>query len=80
MNNLKIVHTKETIKAYNNFTETVTQKHSNGKMLQKYAAQPQKSTHAHVQIQQKPGGNNTEITGLHMRSLQNPLHIFRAPP
>ena len=48
MNNVKVVHTKETIKIYNNFTEAVTQKQSNGKMLQKYAAHPQKSTHAHV--------------------------------
>ena len=80
MNNVKVVHTEEKIKTYNNFTEAVTQKHSNGKTLQKCAAHQQKSTHTHVQIQQKPGGNNTEITGLHRRSPQNPLHIFRAPP
>ena len=36
MNNVKVVHTKETIS--NNFTEAVTRKQSNGKMLQKYAA------------------------------------------
>ena len=80
MNNIKVVRTKEKIKKYDNFTEAVTQKHSDGKMLQKYAAHPQKSTHAHLQIQQKPEGNNTEITGLHKRSSQNPLLIFRAPP
>ena len=79
MNNVKVVHTKET-KTYSNFTEAVTQKHSNGKVLQKYAAHPQKRTHAHVQIQQKSGGNNTEITGLHRCSPQNPLYIFRALP
>ena len=50
MNNVKVVHTKKTIKTSNSFTEAVTQKHSNEKMLQKYTA-PQKSTHAHVQIQ-----------------------------
>ena len=37
MNNLKIIHTKETIMTNNNFTEGVTQKQSNGKMLKKYA-------------------------------------------
>ena len=78
MNNVKVVHIKETIKTYNSFTEAFTQKHSNGKMLQKYA--PQKSTHAYLQIQKKPGGNNTEIIGLHRRSPQNTLHIFRALP
>ena len=31
MNNVKVVHAKETIKTYNNFTEAATQKHPNGK-------------------------------------------------
>ena len=79
MNNAKVVHSKETIITYNNFTEAVTRKHSNGKMLQKYAAHPQKNTRTHVQIQQKPGGNFTEITGLDRRSPQNPLLPSRAP-
>ena len=79
MNNAKVVHSKETIITYNNFTEAVTRKHSKGKMLQKYAAHPQKNTRAHVQVQEKPGGNNAEITGLDRRSPQNPLHTFRAP-
>ena len=50
MNSVKVVHRKETIITYNNFTEAVTQKHSDGKMRQKYAAHPQKNTHAQVQI------------------------------
>ena len=40
MNNIKVVHTKETIMASNNFTEAVTQTQSNGKIPQKYAAHP----------------------------------------
>ena len=80
MNNVKAVHTKETIMTYNNSTEAVTQKHSDGKMLQKYAALPQKNIHTNVQIQQKPGGNNTEISGLHRCSPQNLLHTSRALP
>ena len=79
MSNVKVVHIKETIKTYNNSNEAFNQKHSNGKMLQKYAAHQLKSTHAYVPIQKKPGGNNTEITGLHRRFPQNPLQIFRAP-
>ena len=34
MNNDKVVHTKETVMASNNFTEAVTQKQSNGRMHQ----------------------------------------------
>ena len=37
MKNVKIVYTKETIMTNNNFTEGVTQKQSNGKMLKRYA-------------------------------------------
>ena len=37
MNHVKVIHTKETMTC-NNFTEAVTQKQSNGKMLLKYAA------------------------------------------
>ena len=55
MNNIKLVHTKETIMAGNNFTEAVTQTQSNGKIPQKYAAHPQKNTYADVKIQRKPG-------------------------
>ena len=47
----------------NNITEAVTQKQSNGKMLQKYGAHPQRNTHANVQIQWKPGGKNNEFAG-----------------
>ena len=79
MNNVKVVHTKEKVMTHNNFTEAVTRKHPNGKMLQKYTAHPHKSTHTHMQIQQKPGGNNTEITGQHRPSPQNPLYTFRPP-
>ena len=57
MNNVKVVHTKETIMTSNNFTEAVTQKQPNGKMHQKYAAHLQKNIHANMQIQRKPGGN-----------------------
>ena len=80
MNNIKVVHTKETIMASNNFTEAVTQTQSNGKIPEKYAAHPQKNTCADVKIQRKPGYNNTEITGLHRRSPRNPPHTSRAPP
>ena len=48
-------------------------------MPQKYAAHPQKNTHADVQTQGKQGGNNTEVTGLHERSPRNPTHTSRAP-
>ena len=40
INNVKVVHAKETIKTYNKFTEAVTQ---NGKM-QNYAAHPRHSS------------------------------------
>ena len=36
MNNVKIIHTKEAIMTNNNFTEGVTQKQSNRKMLKRY--------------------------------------------
>ena len=36
MNNIKMMQTKETIMKNNNFTEGVTQKQSNRKMLEKY--------------------------------------------
>ena len=36
MNNIKMMHTKETIMKNNNFTKGVTQKQSNRKMLEKY--------------------------------------------
>ena len=45
MNNVKVLHTKETIMTSNNFTEAVTQKQSNRKLLQKYAAQLKKNTY-----------------------------------
>ena len=45
MNNVKVLRTKETIMTSNNFTEAVTQKQSNRKLLQKYAAQLQKNTY-----------------------------------
>ena len=51
MKNVKVVYTKETITTSNDFTEAVTQKQSNGKMPQKYAAHPQKNSHADMQIQ-----------------------------
>ena len=63
MNNVKVVQTKETRMTSNNFTEAVIQEQSNGKMPKKYAAHPQKITQADVQIQWKPGDNNTEVTG-----------------
>ena len=65
MNNVKVVHTKETIMANNNFTKVVTRKQSKEKMLQKYAARSQKNTHADVRVQPKPGDNNIEMTRLH---------------
>ena len=40
MNNVKVVHTKETIMISNNVTKAVAQKQSNGKMPQKYGAYP----------------------------------------
>ena len=80
MNNVKVVHTKETIMASNNITEAVTKKQSNRKMPQKYRVHPQRNTHTDVQIQRKSGGNNTVITGPHSRSPRNPPHISRAPP
>ena len=36
MDNVKIIHTKETIMTNNNFKERVTQKQSNGKILKNY--------------------------------------------
>ena len=75
MNNVKIMHTKEATMTNNNFTEGVTQKQSSGKMLKKYAVH-----HPDLQIQQKPGGNNTKITHLHRCSAQNPPHTFRVSP
>ena len=72
-------HTKGTIMTSNNITEAVTQKQSNGKMPQKYATHLQKNAHADVQVQQKPAGHNTEITGLHRYSPRNPPHTSRAP-
>ena len=51
MSHVKVVHTKEAIMTSNDFAEAVTQEQSNGKILQKYAAQPQKNTKADVQIQ-----------------------------
>ena len=71
MNKVKLVHTKETLMTSNDITEAITQKQSNGKMLQKYGAHPQRNTHADMQIQSKPGGNNNEITGPHRRSPLN---------
>ena len=65
--------------ASNNITEAVTQKQSNGKIPQKYTTQLQKNTHADVQVQQKPAGHNTEITGLHRHSTLNPPHTSIAP-
>ena len=75
MNNVKIIDTKETIMTNNNFTEGVTQKQSNGKILKNYAVH-----HSHLQIQPKPGGNNTKITHLHRCSAQNPPHTLRVSP
>ena len=46
---------------------------------QNYAGYPQKNTHVDVQIQWKPVGDNSEITGLLRRSPQNPPHTSRAP-
>ena len=43
MNNIKVVHTKETILTSNNFTEAVTQKQFNGKILQNFASHSQKT-------------------------------------
>ena len=75
MNNVKVVHTKETMRS-NNFMEAATQKQSNRKMLQNYGAHLQKNTHVNMKITRKPGGNNTEITGLHRHS----PHNKRYPP
>ena len=44
------------------FTKAVTQKKSNGKMLQKYAAHSQKNTYADMWIQLKPGGNHRVLS------------------
>ena len=51
MNNVKVIHTKETIMTSNNITEAVTQKQSNRKMPPKYGAHPQINTQDNVQIQ-----------------------------
>ena len=75
MNNVKTIHTKETIMTNNNFTEGVTQKQSNGKMLKKYAVH-----HSDLRIQPKPGGNNTKITHLHRCSAQSRPHTLRVSP
>ena len=75
MKNFKIIHTKEAIMTNNNFTGIVTQKQSDWKMLKKYAVH-----HSDLQIQPKPGDNNTEITHLHRCSSQNPPHTLRASP
>ena len=75
MNNVKIIDTKETIMTNNNFTEGVTQKQSNGKILKNYAVH-----HSDLRIQPKPGGNNTKITHLHRCSAQNPPHTLRVSP
>ena len=44
-NNVKVVHTKETIMSRSSHPKTI-----NGKMPQKYEANPQRNTHADVQI------------------------------
>ena len=69
MNKVKRIHTKET---NNNFTEGVTQKQANAKMLKKYAVH-----HVDLPIQTKPGGNNTDITHFDRCSVQNPPHTLR---
>ena len=74
MNNVKVVHTKETM-AGNNITEAVTQKHSNEKNPQKYGAHPQRNIHADSE-----NNNNNETTGSHRRSPRNLPHISRALP
>ena len=51
MNKVKVVHTKETLMTSNDITEAITQKQSNGKMPQKYGENPQRNTHADMQIQ-----------------------------
>ena len=76
MNNIKEVHRKETIMTSGNITEAVTQKQS----TEKNGAHPQRNTHVDVQIQWKPGGNNTETTRPHRCSPQNLPHISRASP
>ena len=75
MNNVRIIHTKETIMTNNNFKETVTQKQSNGKILKNYAVH-----HSDLRIQPNPGGNNTKITHLHRCSAQSRLHTLRVSP
>ena len=62
----------------NNFTEAVSQKQSNGKMLPKYAIHSQKNTNTDMRIQPKPGGTNIEITRLYRCFPQNSTYIFRA--
>ena len=49
-------------------------------MPEKDGAHSQRNIHADVQIQWKPGRNNTEITGLHRCSSQNLPPISRASP
>ena len=60
MNNVKRIHTEETIMTNNNFKEGVTQTQCNDKILKTYAVH-----HSDLRIQPKPGGNNTKITHLH---------------
>ena len=80
MNNVKVVLTKETVMKSNNTTEAVNQKQSNGKMLQKYGAHPQRNTHPTC----KSNENQEVITlksqitigapiGIHDTSLEHPL-------
>ena len=75
MNNVKIIDTKERIMTNNNFTEGIIQKQSNGKLLKNCAVH-----HSDLQIQPKPGGNNTKTTHLHRCSAQNPPHTLRVSP
>ena len=75
MNNVEIIDTKETIMTNNNFTEGITRKQSNGKILKNYAVH-----HSNLRIQPKPGGSNNQITHLHRCSAQNPPHTLRETP
>ena len=75
MNNVKTIHTKETIMTNNNFTDGVTQNQSNRTMLKKYAVH-----HPDLRIQPKPRDSNTEITHFHRCSAHNPPHTLRVSP
>ena len=80
MNKVKVVHTKETIMASNNFTEAIIQNQSNGKigkMPQNHSAHPQKNTHADVQIQEAITLKSQVCI---CAVSQNPLHAFRSFP